>query len=158
LLVFGLIITVQISQYRNIVNLTKQFNSSTEMSVNKLVLLIDLRKETDCLQANLLHLLLQKTNINHNILQTYSQKVERNRSDVESDIHQLLDLEKNNIVVKHLKKLHPSWNANIPYVRQILRYLKNDNRDIAEYIYLSSQHDLFEQQEQLIESLTQLIK
>jgi PAS domain S-box-containing protein len=158
LLVFGLIITVQISQYRNIVNLTKQFNTSTEISVNKLMLLIDLRKETDSLQANLLHLLLQKTNINHNILQTYSQKVERNRSDVESDIHQLLDLEKNNIVVKHLKKLHQSWNANIPYVRQILRYLKNDNRDIAEYIYLSSQHDLFEKQEQLIETLTQLIK
>lgn len=75
-IVLGALILVQLNQYKQIANLTKQFNITAENSIGKLSLLVDLRKETDSLQANMVHLLLLKNEINHNSLQPFKQKVE----------------------------------------------------------------------------------
>ncbi|MFZ5976939.1 MAG: PAS domain-containing sensor histidine kinase [Bacteroidota bacterium] len=157
-IVLGALILVQLNQYKQIANLTKQFNITAENSIGKLSLLVDLRKETDSLQANMVHLLLLKNEINHNSLQPFKQKVEES-----SLIYHLFLKQFNGSGTKKehyqwLDSLQYAWEQNFSLIEKIMYRFQYANLSAAISLYTQKQHFAYEKMQDIIARLSDEVK
>ncbi len=157
-IVLGALILVQLNQYKQIANLTKQFNITAENSIGKLLLLVDLRKETDSLQANMVHLLLLKNEINHNSLQPFKQKVEES-----SLIYHLFLKQFNGSGTKKehyqwLDSLQYAWEQNFSLIEKIMHRFQYANLSAAISLYTQKQHFAYEKMQDIIARLSDEVK